>query len=335
MAIMNADQVDSLERPPGRERAEATLTDFTVGANPRRPPGVAGVFDSALAAARERPSDDYLGYRVAAAEHLGCEAAQVLPCSGEFAGMRLLFDLVVDEGDSVLTQTPGCQDFPREARLQGATPARRRHETLLEGDPAAHDAVVLCRPNSLVGPDYETGDLVEFVERCRAADTPVILDETYLPFTEKASLAGVDGVAVLRSLGEGYGLPGLRMGVVVATGALRQRLDIARTSWELSVPEAAVGEHCLRQEGFLAESRERIAEERDRLCRRLESRFEVSAEGVFVRLETERPAELAAELKGEGLLVEDGTDRVGVENRLVMTLRTPRENDRLLDALGV
>jgi threonine-phosphate decarboxylase len=125
------------------------------------------------------------------------------------------------------------------------------------------------------------------------------------------------------------------MGVVVATGTLRERLDIARTSWELSVPEAAVGEHCLRQEGFLEESRERIDEERDRLRRRLEQRFEVTAEGVFLRLETENPEEIAAELKQQGMLVADGADRVGVENRLIMTLRTPSENDRVLDALGV
>lgn len=332
---MNVEHVDRLERPPGRERAEAGLTDFTVGANPRRPPGIASVFDSALVAARERPSDDYLGYRAAAAEQLGCEAAQVLPCSGEFSGMRLLFELLVEDGDSVLVQTPGCQDFTRETRLQGATPARRSHEALLEADPAPHDAVVLCRPNPHAGPAYETGDLLEFVERCRAADTAVVVDETYLPMLGKPSFAGTDGVVVLRSLGEGYGLPGLRMGVVVATGTLRERLDIARTSWELSVPEAAVGEHCLRQEGFLEESRERIDEERDRLRRRLEQRFEVTAEGVFLRLETENPEEIAAELKQQGMLVADGADRVGIEHRIVVTLRTQAENDRLLDAFGV
>lgn len=332
---MNTEFVDGVERPPGRERAEADLTDFTIGANPRRPPGVAGVFDSALAAARERPSDDYLGYRAAAAEQLGCEAAQVLPCSGEFSGMRLLFDLLVEEGDSVLTQTPGCQDFPRETRLQGATPVRRSHETLLEADPADHDAVVLCRPNTTAGPSYETGDLRSFVERCRAEDTAVVVDETYLPMLGKPSFAGVEGVVVLRSLGEAYGLPGLRMGVVVATGQLRERLDVARTSWELSVPEAAVGEHCLRQEGFLEASREHIDEERERLRRRLERRFEVDAEGVFLRLETERAEEIAADLKDQGLLLADGSAHVGMENRLVMTLRTPAENDRVLDALGV
>lgn len=332
---MNTDQVDSLERPPGRERAETELTDFTVGANPRRPPRVASVFESALAAARERPDDDYLAYRAAAAEQLGCAAAQVLPCSGEFSGMRLLFDLLVGDGDSVLTQTPGCQDFHRESKLQGATPAHRQHTEFLDADPEPHDLAVLCRPNPKAGPSYETGDLLGFIERCRAVNTPVVVDETYLPMLGNPSLAGVEGVVVLRSLGEAYGLPGLRMGVVVATGRLRDRLDTARTSWELSVPEAAVGDHCLRQEGFLAESRERIDEERERLRRRLETRFAVNAEGVFLRLETDRPQEVAADLKEQGLLLADGTGHVGLENRLIMALRSPQENDRVLEALGV
>jgi threonine-phosphate decarboxylase len=249
--------------------------------------------------------------------------------------MRLLFDLLVDDGETVLTQTPGCQDFPRETQLQGATSVPRSHDSLLDADPTDHEAAVLCRPNTTAGPDYETGDLLTFIERCREADTVVIVDETYLPMTGKPTLSGVEGVAVLRSLGEGYGLPGLRMGLIVATGQLRERLDTARTSWGLSVPEAAVGEHCLRQEGFLGESRERIAEERERLRARLETRFEVSAEGVFLRLETDTPEEIAANLREQGMLVADGSDHPGMENRIVITLRTPPENDRLLDAFGV
>jgi len=150
--------------------------------------------------------------------------------------MRLLFDLLVDDGETVLTQTPGCQDFPRETQLQGATSVPRSHDSLLDADPTDHEAAVLCRPNTTAGPDYETGDLLTFIERCREADTVVIVDETYLPMTGKPTLSGVEGVAVLRSLGEGYGLPGLRMGLIVATGQLRERLDTARTSWGLSVP---------------------------------------------------------------------------------------------------
>jgi len=293
------------------------------------------VFESSLAAARDRPSDDYLGFRAAVAEQLGCASRQALPCSGEFAGMRLLFDLLVEAGDSVLTQTPGCEDFTRESRLQGATPAWRSHESLLDADPTGHDAAVLCHPNPSAGPDYETGDLLGFVERCRAADTTVIVDETYLPFTEKQTLAGVDGVVVIRSLGEAYGIPGLRMGIAVATGTLRDRLETARTSWGLSVPGAAVGEHCLRQESFLEESRERIAAERERLLNRLPPRYDANAEGIFVRIETDDPGAIADRAREEGLLVADGEQRAGWENQVIFAQRTPDENDRLLDALGV
>lgn len=332
---MDFETVADLDRPQGRKRAEVGWTDFTVGANPRRPPGVAGVFESSLAAAREHPSDDYLGFRAAAAERFDCEARQILPCSGEFAGMRLLFDLLIEEGDSVLTQTPGCEDFPRETRLQGATPVRWSHESLLDADPTGHDAVVFCRPNPAAGPSYGTGDLLTFIERCRAAEALVIVDETFLPLTGRATLAGLDGVVVLRSLGESYGLPGLRMGTIVATGDLRDHLETARTSWGLSVPGAAVGEHCLRQESFLAASRERVTEERNRLQARLEPSYELTADGVYLRLETDEPEALAADLRREGLLVGAGTSRQGWGNRVVFSLRTPAENDRLLEALGV
>jgi threonine-phosphate decarboxylase len=194
---------------------------------------------------------------------------------------------------------------------------------------------VFCRPNPSAVQPYETGDLLAFVERCRAAGTTAVVDETFLPLTGRPTLAGIDGVVVLRSLGESYGLPGLRMGVAIATGEIRDRLETARTSWSLSVPGAAVGEHCLRQETFLAESRERIAEERERLRARLATRFDLTADGVFFRLETDDPAALSADLREEGLVVGRGEGRTGWSDQIVFSQRTPSENDELLDALGV
>jgi len=39
------------------------VVDFSANTNPRSPPGVAGVYESALAAARRYPCDDYTTFR--------------------------------------------------------------------------------------------------------------------------------------------------------------------------------------------------------------------------------------------------------------------------------
>lgn len=335
---MDVDSLAGLGGPAYRGTTDPDLTDFTGGANPRRPSGVAGVFESALSAARRHPADDYVEFRTAAAEHLGCEPRQVLPCSGEFNGVRLVADLVIEPGDSVLVQTPGCAEYPKEVTLQGATPVSVPHRELLDSDPSGHDAVILCHPNAKMGPTYETGDLVDFVERCADADTTVIVDETYLDLSGRATLSGLPGVVAVRSLGEAYGLPGLRMGVVIATGELREQLEVARTAWGLSVPGAVVGRYCLEQESFLAESRERIADERERLRRRLETRYEVvNASAVYLCIEVgdADATALTADAREAGLVISNGRQYDGLDNHVVFSIRRREANDALLEVLGV
>lgn len=335
---MNTEALAGLGRPVYGGFADPGVTDFTTGANPRRPPGVASVFESTLSASRQHPPDDYVEYRMAVADHLDCEPRDVLPCSGEFAGLRLACDVLFDEGDTILTRVPGCEEYPREIHVQGGTPNRVHHDEFLDADPTDADAVILCYPNAMTGPSYEVGDLLDFVDDCCAADVPVVIDETYVDMAGKPTFAGTDGVVVARSLGEAYGLPGLRMGAVVATGDLRDQLELARTCWELSVPGAVVGEFCLRQQSFLEESRERIDAERKRLCERLQARFDiVGAHGVFITLETrdEEPAPIVDDLREQGMLVRDGRLHDGLDNHLMLSLRCSQDNDRLLSALDV
>jgi threonine-phosphate decarboxylase len=335
---MNLEALAGLGRPIYGGHTDPDVTDFTTGANPRRPSGVANVFESTLSASRTHPPDDYVEFRTAAAAHLGCAPRDVLPCSGEFTGLRLVCDLLLDESDTVLTRAPDCEEYPREVHVQGATPKRVPHDEFLDADVDGFDTAILCYPNVLTGPAYETGDLLDFVDRCRQADVPVIVDETYVDLTEKPTLAGTPGVVVVRSLGEAYGLPGLRMGVVVVSGVLRDRLELARPCWGLSVPGAVVGEYCLKQESFLTASRERLDAERARVCDRLESRFDVVAEtGVFVTVETreEQPAPIVERLRERGLLIRDGRHHDGLNDHLIFSLRSQRDNDTLLEALSV
>lgn len=335
---MNSEALARLGRPVHSGATDPDKVDFTVGANPRRPSGVANVYESALSAARRHPADDYVEYRTAAAEHLGCDPRDVIPCSGDYSGIRLVCDLLLEEGDSVLTRTPGCEEYPREAHVHSATPDRVPHDRLLETDPDPYDAVILCHPLVQTGSQYETSDLLTFVDRCREVDVPVVVEETFLDLAGRPTLAGVDGVVAVRSLGEAYGLPGLRMGAVVATGSLREDLDLVRPCWELSVPGAIVGEYCLDQESFLPESRDRIDAERDRVCERLADRFDVvGATGVFVNVEAgaEDSTRIVSELREQGLIVRDGSQHHGLDNNLLLSLRRRDDNDRLLAALDV
>lgn len=333
---MDPDAVANVTRVPHGGASDATLLDFSANTNPMRPRGIASVYDSAYGASTRYPEDDYCEYRTAAGEYLGCEPLNVVPAAGGMQALRLAFGVTLSADDDALLPEPSFGEYEREAQLQGADPSFVDHDRVLETDPAPYDVVVVCNPNNPTGNAYRRADLLRYARECRAAGTVLIVDEAFLDFTDYRTLAGEPGVVVLRSLTKIFGLPGLRMGMAVATDSLRERLDAARPAWGLSTPAADVGTHCLRQTKFVAETRDRVRRERTRMAERLRDTFEVlPSEAPFLLLGVrDRPvSDVLDDARREGIVIRDATTFSGLDSHVRVAVRRSRENDRLLDAL--
>jgi len=317
-------------------RDDPELVDFSANTNPRVPEGVAGVYGSALAAAGSYPDDGYPEYREAAADAVDCAPGEVVPTPGGLAAIRLAVAAAVSPGDTALVPAPSFSEYAREVRLQGGEVVFRPHDELLDADPAGHALAVVCTPNNPTGEVYPPERLRAFADRCRDAGTVLLADEAFLGFTDRPSLAGHEGVAVARSLTKLYGLPGLRAGYAVAAGDLGDRLATARPTWALGTPAAAVGAHCLRRRAFVAATRERVRAERARLRERLATRFEVHpSDAPFLLLRVPDVEAVQEEVRAAGIAVRDARTFRGLDSHVRVAVRTPAENDRLLEALDV
>jgi threonine-phosphate decarboxylase len=333
---MDPDAVASVERVPHGGASDATLLDFSANTNPVRPRGVAAIYESAYGAATRYPEDDYCEYRTAAGEYLGCEPLNVVPTAGGIEALRLAFGVTLGAGDDALLPKPSFGEYEREVRLQGATPTFVAHDDVLDTDPEPYEAVVVCNPNNPTGDGYSRAGLLTYAATCREADTTLVVDEAFLDFTDYRTLAGEPGVVVLRSLTKIFGLPGLRMGMAVATDSLRDRLDAARPAWGVSTPAADVGTHCLRQTKFVAETRDRVRRERRRMASRLCEAFEVyPSEAPFLLLGVRgrSVSDVLDDARREGIVIRDATTFRGLDAHVRVAVRRREENDRLLDAL--
>ena len=334
---MDPQALDALDRVPHGGASDPQLLDFSANTNPVSPPGTVSVYESAFPASRRYPVDDYCSFRAAAAEYIGVEGRQIIPAAGALAGMRLVFSLTVDTGDSVAVPAPSFGEYAKEIRLQGGEPTFIPHDEILNVDPADHALVVVCNPNNPTGTGYPTAGLQRLAKQCQTAGTTLLIDEAFLDFTDKPSLAGTDGVVVARSLTKIFGLPGLRAGYLVATGQLRERLDVARPAWALSTPAAAVGAHCLADFEFVTDTRRRVDRERDRMADRLAKRFAVSESvAPFLLCETDDPVEDVIEAaRTAGVAIRDATTFRGLDSHIRVAVKRPAENDQLLAALDV
>ncbi|QPV64214.1 pyridoxal phosphate-dependent class II aminotransferase [Halosimplex litoreum] len=324
------------------------VLDFSANVNPAVPDGVAETYADALDDSRTYPPEDYPEYRHAAARYVDCDADAVIPTPGGLAAIRLAVAVTVDPGDRALVPAPSFGEYEREVELQGGEPVAVAHDAVLDRDPGEFALAILCNPNNPTGDAYEPAALAEFAERCRAAETPLLVDEAFLGFTDRPSLAGEPEVVVARSLTKLFGLPGLRAGFAVATGELGERVRTAAITWGLGWPAAAVGAHCMDSPGFVAETRDRVTSERERLRRAFDAdpRFSVyrpdppmaDESAPFLLLDCGSEAgveELLARARAADIELRDARSFSGLDTHVRVAVRAPAEHDRLLGALDV
>jgi threonine-phosphate decarboxylase len=335
---MKPETVRRVGRVPHGSSDDSNVIDFSANTNPRVPDGVEEVYREAFDTARSYPAEPPAEYRAAAAAYVDCEPEQVIPTPGGLAAIRATVSLFVAAGASVLTPYPSFAEYAREIRLQGGEPAFVPQDELLAADPTEHALAIVCNPNNPTGNAYDGDRLEAFAERCRAAGTVLLVDEAFLGFTDRPSLAGRDGVVVARSLTKLFGLPGLRAGFAVGTDDLGAALRNARRTWNMSAPALVTGSFCMAQDEFVAETRERVRAERERMTTALEAAFTVHpSESPFVLIDTgDRSVDGILDRTEEaGLAVRDATTFRGLDSHIRVAVRLPDENDWLLEALGV
>ncbi|MFC7204524.1 aminotransferase class I/II-fold pyridoxal phosphate-dependent enzyme [Haloferax namakaokahaiae] len=317
--------------------ADHTLIDFSLGSNPERPAGLASVYESALSTSRRYALDDYAAFRVEAAAYVGCEPQHIVPAAGVVEAIRLALGVTVSPGDTVAIPAPCCGEYAREIRLQGGIPVEISHESMLaDTDPQEHAAIILSNPGNPTGAAYPTEELRSFVCECQYAETPLLVDESYLGFTDLPSVAGLDGVIALHSVTNVFGVPALRAGFAAATGELGDRLDRARCTWVLSAPAVEVATYCLKQTDFLAETRDRVKAERQKVTSALRELgydpYPADSSLVLFRApDVDYTLEVA---RSHGFALRDARFYEGLDSHIRMNVRRPHENDQLLDALA-
>ena len=334
---MDTEAVRSVDREPHGSADEADLLDFSANTNPLVPDGVREAFVESFDAARRYPVEPPVEFRETAAAYVGCAREQVVPTPGGLAAIRLTIEVTVEAGDEVLVPAPSFGEYGREVRLQGADPNYVIHDDLLAVDPDDYALVVVCNPNNPTGDAYDDQDLRAYADRCHKVGTPVLVDEAFLGFTDRPSLAGTEGVIVARALTKLFGLPGIRAGFAASTGDLREALLSARRTWNIGTAALAVGTVCMRDDAFVTETRERVRSERERMADALGKQFGVyPSESPFLLLDVgERDvSDLVTAVRREGVAIRDATTFRGLDSHVRVAVRLPEENDRLLEVMG-
>lgn len=204
--------------------------------------------------------------------------------------------------------------------------------------------VYLTSPNNPTGNLLDEADMLAVIEAARGK-AMVIVDETYIEFTGRASLtarmAEFPHLIILRTLSKSFSLAGLRVGAAISSDPDFVNLMRAKGLDAYPLPVASV-KAALRVcepeiEKIAAENRRKLLAERTRM----EEAFRASASVIkvypsdanFILVEMKDAKGFCDHCAANGIILRDFSTYSGTENCVRISVGTPAENDRLFALL--
>ena len=169
------------------------------------------------------------------ATHHGVPPGQVLMSSGTTESIYLVAQAWAGQHSTVIT--PAFAEYEDAGRLHGHELQFRAWGELRPGLELLGALVFVCNPNNPTGSVLAAGLLEDLLGT--NPGTVFVLDEAFIEFTTHIQtaiplLARFDNLLILRSLTKAYAIPGLRLGYVVASEKLIDRLTRGKAPWTVN-----------------------------------------------------------------------------------------------------
>jgi histidinol-phosphate aminotransferase len=192
----------------------------------------------------------------------------------------------------------------------------------------------LCNPNNPTGELYPLGFIEELAD---ATPGVVAVDEAYFEFSGVSAAGLADrypNLLVVRTLSKAFGLAGVRVGYALAGQPITSALRRVRPPGSVSVVSEALAVQSLRDQTTMRNRVQQITAAREELRRDLVATgFEVPASaGNFLLVRTGDG--IAPALLRSGLVVRSFGAGSPLAAFIRITVRTPAENRRLLEAMA-
>jgi histidinol-phosphate aminotransferase len=289
------------------------------------------------------------------ADFLRLAPEQVLLTNGMDEALSLLFATYLGPADELLFADPTFVMYPilgyalgvQVVRLQSGEDLTLPVADFL-GRISSHTRVIaIANPNNPTGLAASRADLLRIVQS--APDAAVLVDEAYIDFSgdrtgdESTSaqtlipdLATHPNLFVARTFSKAYGLAGLRIGVL--TGSANQIGYLRRFSLPFNVNSVALAclEEALADQAFVKDHVANIKQGRQQLARLFDElglRFWPSQTNfVLVQIGVKAKAFMES-MQRQGILVRDSSANPGCDGCVRITVGTPAQMEKVLQAI--
>jgi len=334
-----------------------TLVDFSASINPLGPPpGLMEELQRQFHRLQHYPDIHNRELMDAVAMHHGVDPGRVVVGNGSTELIYWLPRLLgIKRAVMVM---PTFSEYRKAFELQGVhlkkvfTSAANGFQPTVDELEAACDtfgpeAILLTQPASPAGTLIPEPVREWAVAKSKSSGVYCIVDEVFVDFCEEESLKGFlkdcPRLVLIRSMTKFYGLPGLRLGYLLASEDVAADCRRSLPPWSVSAFAQVGGCYCLRQEGYRRETLDFITHARNDLTGRLAALtpfqvFPGRANYLLIRMDAKLPPadvlqkELLQSLR---LLIRDCSTFEGMDDHYVrIAVRLPAQNHSLVGGMA-
>ncbi|MDE5573965.1 MAG: histidinol-phosphate transaminase [Muribaculaceae bacterium] len=209
-------------------------------------------------------------------------------------------------------------------------------DALLKAADSNSKLLFICSPNNPTGNSFEVDEILTLVKKF---DGIVVVDEAYIDFSNKESLTGklsdYPNLVVLQTMSKAWGMAGLRCGLAFASKEIIDYMNMVKYPYNINLSTIEKVTKLLDEP--LDEHVNTIKVERENMSRRLKD-FEFVKEvypsdSNFILFKSDDGDALYNYLIGREIIVRNRSRVALCENCLRLTIGTPEENKRVIEAL--
>ncbi len=351
---LHGGDLDEISRIYGIDKNK--ILNFSGNVNPLGLPesvkkAIAENTDSAI----NYPDVAYVSLRDSIAAYTGADREHILVGNGSTELISLFIKTISPKKAVIIS--PAYSEYLREVEISGGTaelfPLSEDEGFMLSMDKLKAviteetDLLVICNPNNPTG-TYLTCDRIrDILMHCQSTDTYVMIDETYVEFSDKEisaiPLAKTFGnLFVVRGTSKFFACPGLRLGYGICSDSdILDRINERKDPWSVNIFAEIGGRVMFTDKAFIEDTIELISSERKRMyteLRKFENLFVYDTQSNFFLCKILNgkitSARIFEELIKDNILIRDASDFPYLGNRyLRFCILDKKSNTLLLNSL--
>jgi threonine-phosphate decarboxylase len=345
--------LESIEKVYGIKKED--IVSFSANVNPLGiSPKLKTTLSERIDAIMSYPDREYTSLRKCIGDYVHADIENIIVGNGSTELISLFIQ--IKHPKKALIVGPTYSEYEREVSLGGGSTLYYRLEeennfaldinTLEEELTAEVDLLVICNPNNPTSTAITRSDMRKILDICKQKGIFVMVDETYVEFAEdilkitSAPLTGYyNNIIILRGISKFFAAPGLRLGYAICGNVdLLKEMNQRKNPWTINSLAAIAGEIMFTDEDYIKETRNLIANERDRICKVLDTcknvkYFTPTANFILIKIlkEDVTSMDLFEAAIRKGLMIRDCSTFPFLNNKFIrFCFMTPESNDALL-----